>query len=632
MRRLYISKLLLTFLSGLGLAAIAYRFINGLGSATNLSDAAPWGLWVGLDVMAGVALAAGGFVLCAIVYIFHLNKFRPLLRATVLTAFLGYLLVPIGLLIDLGLPWNIWHPMVHWQHHSFLFEVALCVMLYSTVLALEFFPVVLEHPLFKKPVLQKIYLTIKKLTIPLVIAGIMLSTLHQSSLGGLFLTIPFRTHPLWFSPIITLLFFISAIGLGLSVIIFESILTSYLYKHKPKMELLGVLGRASSAVLLTYLIIRIVDLVFRGKFSLIFDSSWQSNLFIIEILVSIIIPAVLFNLKQIRRDASGLFFTALLVICGFILNRLNISFITFARPEGISYFPSLLEIAASLGLFSGAFLVFLFFVEHVNLFDGDVHYLPKPDQKTDVVYSSGHMGPFKIINNISLFSLLFILSVAFGISLFNVIAKSQKNNQSSPTQKAIATADTTVLRIDNGDTTIFVNFNHLFHQDTLGKKESCIKCHHMSIKDDEVTPCYLCHKDTYQAKKIFDHINHQKVFEYEGNCKTCHLRERTLHTFTPCKTCHTSMQPQNFTMTSVRFQAPAYMDAMHTACINCHLKEWKKVDRATPDYCNTCHKGMECDIWREKYVKVETVADTTEFTEPDTIDVNDSSISVIDSL
>ncbi len=154
----------------------------------------------------------------------------------------------------------------------------------------------------------------------------------------------------------------------------------------------------------------------------------------------------------------------------------------------------------------------------------------------------------------------------------------------------------------------------------------------MSIKDDEVTPCYLCHKDTYQAKKIFDHINHQKVFEHEGNCKTCHLRERTLHTFTPCKTCHTSMLPQNFTMTPVRFQAPAYMDAMHTACVNCHLEEWKKVDRATPDYCNTCHKDMEGDVWREKYVKVETVEDTTEFTEPDTIDVNDSSIAVIDSL
>ncbi len=228
------------------------------------------------------------------VYIFHLEKYRPILRPAVLTAFLGYIAVAVGLLFDLGLPWRIWHAMILWQHHSVLFEVAWCVMLYLTVLALEFAPVVLEHKWFQHPLFQTIHRLLKWFTIPLVIAGIVLSTLHQSSLGSLFLIMPHRLHPLWYTPILPLLFFVTAIGLGLMMVTLESFVSSWLFGHKAKKELLGGLGKAASVVLFVYLAIRMIDLTVRGQLGYLFSNSWQSLQFTFEILVSALIPRFCF--------------------------------------------------------------------------------------------------------------------------------------------------------------------------------------------------------------------------------------------------------------------------------------------------------------------------------------------------
>jgi len=188
MNRVRKLKLALWALIGLAVSVATARFLFGLGASTNLTDANPWGVWVGFDVMGGVALAAGGFIVTATVYIFKLDRFHSIVRPAVLTAFLGYLAVAIGLLFDLGLPWNIWHMIVYWNPRSPLFEVGWCVMLYLTVLALEFFPV----PAEEFPRLASIRATVVKARIPLVIVGIGLSTLHQSSLGSLFLIMPYR--------------------------------------------------------------------------------------------------------------------------------------------------------------------------------------------------------------------------------------------------------------------------------------------------------------------------------------------------------------------------------------------------------------------------------------------------------
>ena len=207
--RLIATKAILWLLFGVATAITIARYARGLGATTNLTDATPWGLWIGFDVLSGVALAAGGFVIAATVYIFHLDRYHGMTRAAILTAFLGYIAVALGLMADLGRPWNIWRMIFFWQTDSPLFEVGWCVMLYLTVLALEFSPVV-----FERLGLRRALTIARKATLVLVIAGIGLSTLHQSSLGTLFLLAQDRMHPLWYSAILPILFFVSAVGLG----------------------------------------------------------------------------------------------------------------------------------------------------------------------------------------------------------------------------------------------------------------------------------------------------------------------------------------------------------------------------------------------------------------------------------
>ena len=179
------------------------RFAEGLGPVTGMNDAAPWGIWIGADVFAGVALAAGGFVIAATVHIFRIDRFKPILRPTILTAFLGYILVAVALFIDIGRPLSWWHPLIMWQKHSIMFEVTWCVILYSTVLAIEISPVVLE-----RLGLTTLLRLVKVITIPVVIAGVILSTMHQSSLGSLYLIVPGKLYPLWYSPLLPVFFLI----------------------------------------------------------------------------------------------------------------------------------------------------------------------------------------------------------------------------------------------------------------------------------------------------------------------------------------------------------------------------------------------------------------------------------------
>jgi Ni/Fe-hydrogenase subunit HybB-like protein len=211
----------LFLLLAVGLPLTVVRFTRGLGAVTNLSDGFPWGLWIGFDLLCGVGLAAGGFTLTAAVYIFNLKRFQPIVRPAVLTAFLGYLMVIGALLLDLGRPWNIWHPIVMWNPHSVMFEVAWCVMLYSTVLLLELSGMVFERLGWSRAMkVQKMF------TMPLVLAGVLLSTLHQSSLGALYLIVPGKLHPLWYTAALPWIFWSSAICAGLAMVIVESRLSS----------------------------------------------------------------------------------------------------------------------------------------------------------------------------------------------------------------------------------------------------------------------------------------------------------------------------------------------------------------------------------------------------------------------
>ena len=352
----------------IGVVAAVERYSMGLGATTHLVDTFPWGIWIGIDILVGVGIAAGGFTIAATVYIFNLERFRPILRPTILTAFLGYVLVICGLMADLGRPWAIWHAMIMWNPHSVMFEVAWCVMLYTTVLALEFSPVVLER--FK---LHRALKAVKAATIPLVILGVVLSTLHQSSLGSLFLIIPSRMHPLWYSNIIPFLFIISCVAAGLSMTIFESFLSSRAFGREIELPLLTDLARVVAVVLALFFTVRIQDLINRDALKYAFDGSYQSWMFLLEITLGVIVPFFLLIIRKVRTSKAGLFYSSTLVLLGFVAHRVNTAVTSMERWPDRTYFPSWQELGITMGLAAAGFAAFALIARYFDVFGEKTH-------------------------------------------------------------------------------------------------------------------------------------------------------------------------------------------------------------------------------------------------------------------
>jgi len=357
-----------TYLFGVIVAAGAVvtvlRYWKGLGYVTNLSDKFPWGLWIGFDVLCGVALAAGGFTITAAVYVFNLKRFRPIVRPTVLTAFLGYILVAVGLMYDLGKPWNIWHPIVMWNPRSPMFEVGWCVMLYLTVLSLEFSGAVFEKLGWKKAVAVQ-----HAATVPLVIAGAIISTLHQSSLGTFYLITPGKLHPLWYTPLIPWMFYFSAIAGGLAMMIVESRLSSRALGRGLEMPLLQSIGKALLVALAFYLTVRLADMARLGVIGEIFTGSRESRFFLLEMAIGVVIPLVLLALPAVRRNAERLYGAALLVVVGLVVNRLNVSLTGFEGSLGGHYVPTIAEGIISLMLVGVGVTVFTLAVRYLPIME-----------------------------------------------------------------------------------------------------------------------------------------------------------------------------------------------------------------------------------------------------------------------
>src|SRR6185369_1810733 len=322
-------RVILVAILAAGLYTTFLRFTKGLGATTNLSAQFPWGVWIGFDVLCGVALAAGGFTISAVVYIFHIEKYRPIVRPAILTAFLGYSLVVVGLMFDLGRPYNIWHPLIMWNPHSVMFEVGWCVTLYTTVLMLEFSPLVLEKLPSKQP-----YKVVKSITIPLVILGVLLSTMHQSSLGTLYLIVPHKLHPLWYSPLLPVFFFTSAIALGCAMTIFESYLSLRAFRKHLDFHLLTKLGGVAAVTLSVYFVIRITDMQSRGVLSMAWQPTYEGRMFLAEILLGVIAPVIMLFIPRLRNNQSGLFIAALMVVLGFVMNRINVAITGMDRSSG----------------------------------------------------------------------------------------------------------------------------------------------------------------------------------------------------------------------------------------------------------------------------------------------------------
>ncbi len=346
------------------LAFLAYvRYTQGLGSVTHLSDGFPWGLWIGFDLLCGVGLAAGGFAVTATVHILHLKDFKPIVRPTVLTAFLGYLLVITALLLDLGRPWNIWHPIIMWNPHSVMFEVGWCVMLYTTVLSVEFAPVVLER--FK---LEWVLRLLKPITPILVILGVILSTLHQSSLGSLFLIVPEKMHPLWYTPMLPVLFFVSALAAGIAMTVVESWFSKRAFRKPIETHLLSRLSRASVVVLGLYLVLRLRDLAARDALKTIFPLSPVSLMFLAEVGIGVAIPMVLLAFARFRESPKRLAAAQGLVVLGFIFHRLNVSITSVQAVTGATYVPSIPEFLISAALVALGMTIFVLACRYLPVF------------------------------------------------------------------------------------------------------------------------------------------------------------------------------------------------------------------------------------------------------------------------
>ncbi len=339
-----------------------YRFSQGLGASTNLYDTSPWGLWIGFDFL-GVGLAAAGFTIAATVHIFHIHKFEPIVRPAILTAFIGYSLVVCLLIVDLGRPENFWHPLVMWNIHSVMFEITWCIICYTTVLVLEFAPVVLEKYNLKTPLK-----VLKKFSIVFVIAGVLFSTLHQSSFGSLYLIVPGRLHPLWYSSLLPVHFFISCIGAGLSMIIFESFLNARAFNIGIRVNILSSVAFVVLIDLIAGFLLKFIEFFGAGKLTFLMIPCTETYLFYLEILIGTFLPVYILSYKKFREDKKWLFISSILVISGFILNRMNVSITGLAASSGRNYIPSFDEITITMMLVVLAMFAFRLVVKNFPVF------------------------------------------------------------------------------------------------------------------------------------------------------------------------------------------------------------------------------------------------------------------------
>ena len=359
---------LLVVLWGLGGYALASRYALGLGAVTNLSDRFPWGVWKAL-VLCGIAFAAGGFLTACMVYVFRIRTFYPILRPVVLAAYLGYILSASGsLLVDLGRYYKIWMPIVSWQHRSVLFEVSWCIILYTGVLTVEFAPIPLDRLGW-----HRLSRFVHAITVPFVICGVILSTLHQSSLGSLFLIVPNKLLPLWYTPLLPILFFISAMISGFAMAIFVSALTFWIFRQPLEPRVLTSLAKGMTPLLLVYLFLRIADLTARNAWMYVFRYPLQGFTFTLEMVLLTLPLFVVFRTRWSGRRRWA-FAAAIPVIVGVILNRLNVAWIGLLPATGANYFPSWIEITVVLNLVSYGVVIFGLAARYLPLFEREPHH------------------------------------------------------------------------------------------------------------------------------------------------------------------------------------------------------------------------------------------------------------------
>jgi len=513
-------------LSALVVVSAIIRFGAGLGAATNLSDEFPWGLWIGFDILVGVGLAAGGFVIAATVHIFQIEKYEPLSRSVVLTAFLGYLLVIVGLMFDIGRPYRIWHPLVMGNPHSVMFEVAMCVMLYTMVLGLEFSPLVLKRFNLKAPMrfVHAIYL-------PLVVLGVLLSTLHQSSLGTLFVIVPNKMYPLWYTSLLPVFFFLSAIAGGLAMAIFESFLSYRAFGKRLEQELLEGIARVIVVILAVVLVWRAIDLGDRGALHLVFQVTPESVMFWGEMGLGVVLPMFLFMSPRVRASQTGLFFAATLTLMGFIINRLNVSVTGLLRSSGVNYIPSLIEWSVTIGIVALGFALFGLAVKHLEVFG------PERVGKSELRIPQAVPVRLRTIPGKALLGLWAFLLVGFillGLTMRRPTAVALVAGVDAPTSVVSPSTPAGVeLSLVDGlefpmgeDSPGVVVFDHSSHVDP--DVPECGPCHvgEFAIVDDAAVLPPPMRMEAMEEGRLCGRCHNDEIaFSVEDDCEMCHQEE-----------------------------------------------------------------------------------------------------------
>ena len=591
-----------------GVFALA-RFAFGIGYVSNLSNQYPWGLWVAVDVATGVALAAGGFTTGLIAYVFNREQYHAVIRPALLTAMLGYTFVVIGLLVDIGRYWNITSPLFNHNPNSVLFEVAMCVMIYLHVLYIEFLPVIIERfqgrvnlPGFLSRFNEKVDgalatlgRTLDKLMFVFIIAGIVLSCLHQSSLGTLMLIAPSKVHPLWYTPILPLMFLMSAFAAGYPMVTFESLIVAKSFGREPEMDVLTPLARYMPVFMGAYLAVKLGDMIVRGTYVYLLDGTYQSNAFIVEVLVGVVLPFVMLLSAKVRRSPGWLFFASTLYVLGILLNRLNVFIVSYTPPYKIAaYFPSVGEIFITVGLISCLMLLYRVFV----------FIFPVLGKKPEHMTAAGFiLAPLAIL----LLTTSPALADATGhkISAPEALKGEPLLGQAPP----LFTLESKVIKKDSN---LYgpVRFMHRKHAQVL---KDCTICHHRQPRQEgdtyglpvtmkkliqskqEPVKCSECHGSPFNPKQLqtpglkgayhrlcmdchkeSDQTPHQRgPVMYSSMVRGPEVRPLDTRAPTDCLACHAKNTPDHKELVKLAPGADAL--AVTKNCLSCHEKEGQAI-------------------------------------------------------
>ena len=366
--------LILGVLALIGAYFILRRFLFGLGDVSHMSNGYPLGVWVAVDVVVGTAFGCGGYAMALLVYIFNRNAYHPLMRPALLSGVFGYTLAGLAVMIDLGRYWNAFNLLMPWyaQLNSVIFEVALCVMAYTTVLWIEFWPAFLERmpPAFKQRFkLDRLQVFLKRYLFLFIGLGVLLPTMHQSSLGSVLLIMGSKLSPLWYTTWLPLLFLVSALAMGYGVVLLEATLTSRGFRLPSESALLTPLSRVAAGVLALFLIVRFGALLAGGHLGLAFAGDVRGNLFLIETAL-FLAPIVLLASPTGRASQRRRFLAAVSLLAGGSLYRIDAYLMAVNPGNGWTYFPSAPELMITVGVVCLEIMLYLLFIKTLPVLPG----------------------------------------------------------------------------------------------------------------------------------------------------------------------------------------------------------------------------------------------------------------------